>query len=99
MAYSVVARQGDQRPVALSTGVGGALVATTVIEEQIIDSNGGRFKPQASAIMTALSGLTGEQDRIVQEVAHQLLFFVPSKTEGTQIELLGVTSELVGMRN
>lgn len=99
MVYSVTARQGDQRPVALSTGVGGALVATTVIEEQIIDSDGGRFKPQASAIMTALSGLTGEQDRIVQEVAHQLLFFVPSKTEGTQIEMLGVTSELVGMRN
>ncbi|UOQ60675.1 glycosyltransferase [Leucobacter rhizosphaerae] len=99
MLYSVTARQGDERPVALSTGVGGALVATTVIEEQIIDSNGGRFKPQASAIMTALSGLSGEQDRIVQEVAHQLLFFVPSKTQGTQIELLGVTSELVGMRN
>lgn len=99
MVYSVEARQGDEKPVALSTGVGGALVSTTVIEEQIIDSNGGRFKPQASAIMTALSGLTGEQDRIVQEVAHQLLFFVPSKTEGTQIELLGVTSELVGMRN
>ena len=99
MVYSVEARQGDEKPVALSTGVGGALVSTTVIEEQIIDSDGGRFKPQASAIMTALSGLTGEQDRIVQEVAHQLLFFVPSKTEGTQIELLGVTSELVGMRN
>ena len=99
MVYSVEARQGDEKPVALSTGVGGALVSTTVIEEQIIDSDGGRFKPQASAIMTALSGLTGEQDRIVQVVAHQLLFFVPSKTEGTQIELLGVTSELVGMRN
>lgn len=99
MVYSVEARQGDEKPVALSTGVGGALVSTTVIEDQIIDSNGGRFKPQASAIMTALSGLSGEQDRIVQEVAHQLLFFVPSKTEGTQIELLGVTSELVGMRN
>ncbi|WP_449281615.1 glycosyltransferase [Leucobacter sp.] len=97
LKFSVAARQGDERPVALSTGVGGALVATTVIEEQIVE--GGRYKPQAQDAVTALSGLEGEQDRLVQEVAHQLLFFVPSKTDGSKIQLLGVTSELVGVRN
>jgi hypothetical protein len=99
MVYSVAARQGDEAPVALSTGVGGALVATTVIEEQIVDAAGGRYKPQANGAVTALSGLTGEQERLVQEVAHQLLFYVPSKTDGSKIQLLGVTSELVGVRN
>ncbi|QIK62223.1 glycosyltransferase [Leucobacter viscericola] len=99
MKFSVQARQGDLEPVALSTGVGGALVATTVIEEQIVDSAGGRFKPQAAGAVTALSGLTGEQDVLVQEVAHQMLFFVPNKSEHKKIELLGVTSELVGARN
>lgn len=99
MKFSVQARQGDEAPVALSTGVGGALVATTVIEEQIVDAAGGRFKPQAAGAVTALSGLEGEQDRLVQEVAHQLLFFVPSKSGNSKIELLGVTSELVGVRN
>ncbi|PRI11936.1 glycosyltransferase [Leucobacter massiliensis] len=97
LKFSVAARQGDEPPVALSTGVGGALVATTVIEEQIVE--GGRYKPQAQDAVTALSGLEGEQDRLVQEVAHQLLFFVPSKSDGSKIQLLGVTSELVGVRN
>ncbi len=99
MRFSAAARPGDEKPIALSTGAGGALVATTVIEEQIVDSEGGRYKPQAKDAVTALSGLEGEQDRLVQEVAHQLLFFVPSKTEDAQIQLLGVTSELVGVRN
>ncbi|WP_053383431.1 hypothetical protein [Leucobacter celer] len=97
LVFTVTARQGDERTVALSTGVGGALVATTVIEEQIVE--GGRYKPQAQDAVTALSGLEGEQERLVQEVAHQLLFFVPSKTDGSKIQLLGVTSELVGVRN
>jgi hypothetical protein len=96
LVFTVTARQGDERTVALSTGVGGALVATTVIEEQIVE--GGRYKPQAQDAVTALSGLEGEQERLVQEVAHQLLFFVPSKTDGSKIQLLGVTSELVGVR-
>ncbi|WP_125099973.1 glycosyltransferase [Leucobacter chromiireducens] len=99
MRFSVQAKQGDAKPVALSTGAGGALVATTVIEEQIVDADGGRYKPQAKDAVTALSGLSGEQDKLIQEVAHQMLFFVPSKTAGTKIELLGVTSELVGVRN
>nr|WP_237464689.1 glycosyltransferase [Leucobacter luti] len=99
MKFSVTARQGDEDPVALSTGAGGALVATTVIEEQIVDADGGRYKPQAKDEVTALSGLSGEQDRLVQEVAHQMLFFVPSKAEDAKIQLLGVTSELVGVRN
>lgn len=99
LKFSAQARQGDEAPVALSTGVGGALVATTVIDEQIVDSAGGRYKPQASGAVTALSGLSGEQNLLIQEVAHQLLFFVPSEGEGSKIELLGVTSELVGVRS
>ena len=97
--FSATARQGDEPVVALSTGTGGGLVATTVIEEQLADAAGGRYKPQAKDVVTALSGLKGEQDKIVQVVAHQLLFYVPSKTDGAKIELLGVTSELVGARN
>lgn len=99
MKYSATARQGDAPVVALSTGAGGALVATTVIDEQIVDAAGGRFKPQAQGAITALSGLEGEQERLVQQVAHQMLFFVPSKSEDAKIELLGVTSELVGVTN
>ncbi|MEJ6490100.1 glycosyltransferase [Leucobacter sp. USCH14] len=97
MKYSASARQGEAPAVALSTGAGGALVATTVIDEQIVDAAGGRFKPQAQGAITALSGLEGEQERLVQQVAHQMLFFVPSKSDGAKIELLGVTSELVGV--
>ncbi|WP_427868628.1 glycosyltransferase [Leucobacter luti] len=99
MKFSVATKQGDTAPIALSTGAGGALVATTVIEEQVVDSAGGRYKPQAKDAVTALSGLEGEQDKLVQEVAHQMLFYVPSKSENAKIQLLGVTSELVGVRN
>lgn len=97
--YSVTVEQGAAPIVSLSTGVGGALVTTTVIESQVVDSAGGRYKPQAEGAVSALSGLTGQQDRIVRKVAHQLLFFVPSKSDGTKIQLLGVTSELVGAGN
>lgn len=99
LKFSAQVHQGNEAPLALSTGVGGAIVATTVIDEQIVDSAGGRYKPQASGAVTALSGLSGEQNLLVQEVAHQLLFFVPGKSENLKIELLGVTSELVGVRN
>ena len=100
MEYSVAVRQADTPVVAMSTGVGGALVSVTVIEEQIVDSAGGLIKPVATAQMTALSGLEGQQDRIVQEFAHQMLFFVPSKSdENAKIQLLGDTSEMVGARN
>src|SRR5690606_38986493 len=64
--YSVTVEQGPEQIVSLSTGVGGALVATTVIESQVVDSAGGRYKPQAEGAVSALSGLTGQQDRIVR---------------------------------
>lgn len=98
LEHSVSAEQGEQPPTALSTGVGGALVATTVVEEQSVDSGGGRYKPQATGALTALSGLEGQQDRIVQVIEHQMLFFVPNKDDGGQIQLLGETSELVSVR-
>ena len=97
MRFSVTARKGDAKSVALSTGVDGALVATTVIEEQIVEAD--RFSPQATGVVTALSGLEGEQQRIVQEIAHQILFFVPGKESNEKIQVLGVTSEIVGVRN
>ncbi|WP_244301076.1 hypothetical protein [Leucobacter insecticola] len=100
MVFSDTVSQGEQRPTALSTGVGGALVATTLIEQRTLDSAGGRYKPEATGLVTALSGLSGQQDRIVQEIAHQILFFVPSKSDdGAKIQVLGVSSELVGARN
>lgn len=100
MEFSVTVEQGPERVVSLSTGVGGALVLTTVVESQIVASkDDGRYKPQAQGAVSALSGLSGQQDRIVREVAHQILFFVPSKADGSKIQLLGVTSELVGAGN
>ena len=97
--YSVSVVQGTEPITSLSTGVGGALIATTIIESQVVDSAGGRYKPQAADAVAALSGLSGQQDRIVRVVAHQLLFYVPSKSDGSKIRLLGVTSELVGAGN
>lgn len=97
--YSVSVAQGDEPILSLSTGAGGAIVATTVIESQVVDSDGSRYKPQAEGAVAALSGLSGQQERIVRTVAHQLLFFVPSKEDGSKIELLGVTSELIGAGN
>ncbi|WP_141886337.1 hypothetical protein [Leucobacter komagatae] len=94
--YSVSVAQGEEPIVSFSTGAGGALIATTVVESQVVDSDGGRYKPQAEGAVSALSGLTGQQDKIVRNVAHQLLFFVPNKEDGSKIQLLGVTSELVG---
>lgn len=95
MSYSVKVAEGGEPELALSTGVGGALVATTIIEEQVVDSGESRWKPQAEGAVAALSGLEGQQDRIVRKVAHQLLFFIPSKQDDSQIQLLGVTSELI----
>lgn len=97
--YSVTVRPGTQPIVSLSTGVGGALVSATLVEERVEDSADGRWKPTAVGSVSALSGLTGKQDRLVREVAHQVLLFVPSGTSGSEIQLLGMTSELVGARN
>lgn len=102
LGFSVNVAPAETTPIALSTGAGGAIVATTVHEERIVDGGGGRCLPQASATVTALSGLQGEQKRLVHDVAHQLLFFVPAvgDTASTQkVQLLGVSSELIGVRN
>ncbi|MGJ0204916.1 glycosyltransferase [Leucobacter sp. gxy201] len=100
MAFSVTARQGEEQTVALTTGVEGALVVTTVLEDQVVDGSAGRIKPVATGQVTALSGLSGQQERIVQTFAHQMLFFVPSKSDsGAKIQLLGDTSELIGAGN
>lgn len=97
--YSVTAHQTDAPITALSTGVGGALVAVTVLEERVADTAGSTYRLRAEGAVAALSGLSGQQERIVSEVAHQLLFFIPSKASGDKIQLLGATSELVGARN
>lgn len=97
--YSVTARVGEEPLTALSTGVGGGLVAVTVIEERVSDTAGSTTRLRAEGAIAALSGLSGQQERIVSEVAHQLLFFVPSKVSGDKIHLLGATSEWVGARN
>ena len=97
--YSVTASQSEFPIVSLSTGVGGGLVTTTVIEERTESAGEGNWKPTAVGSVTALSGLEGRQEKLVREVAHQMLFYVPGTDSGEQIQILGVTSELVGARN
>lgn len=97
--YSVEIKPASAAVTSLSTGVGGALVAVTLTEERIGDSGGTRYGPTAVGAVTALSGLSGRQDLLVQVVTNQLLFFVPSKESGDPIQLLGFSSDLVGARN
>lgn len=97
--YSVSADQTSARIVSLSTGAGGALVATTVNETRVEEPDGGRWRPTVPKSLTALSGLEGQQEKLVSVVAHQLLFFVPSATDGGPIELLGYSSDLIEARN
>lgn len=96
--YSVSAAQSDTPIVSLSTGVGGALVATTVLESRVEEQTGD-YQPTAVGAFAALSGLSGRHERLVSVVAHQLLFFVPSATSGDKIQLLGYTTELVEATN
>ena len=96
--YSVSAAQSDGTIVSLSTGVEGALVATTVRETRV-EAQTGDYQPTAVGAFAALSGLTGRHERLVSVVAHQLLFFVPSEASGDSIQLLGYTTELVEANN
>jgi len=95
--YSVKVAQSESPVLSLSTGVGGALVTTTLTEQRI-ESQSGDYRPKAVGAVTAVSGLKGAQKRIVSSVAHQLLFYVPSGTSGEKIQLLGYTTELVGAK-
>lgn len=97
--YSVDVSAGDSKVVSLSTGVGGALVATTIMEDRIEDSEGEPLKPTASPSIEALSGLEGRQEMLVREVSHQMLFYVPSETSGAPIQILGATTGMVGARS
>lgn len=97
--YSVDVSASDSSIVSLSTGVGGALVATTIIEDRIEDSKGEPLKPTASPSIEALSGLEGRQELLVREVAHQMLFYVPSETSSAPIQILGATTGMVGARD
>lgn len=95
--YSVSAEQSESPVLSLSTGVGGALVATTVVESRV-EAQTGDYQPKAVGAVSALSGLEGPQKRIVSTVAHQLLFFVPKADSGETVQLLGYTTELVGAK-
>ena len=98
--YSVSARQADTKITSLSTGVGGALVATTVLETRTEQAApGSTWRPTVTGSVAALSGLSGRQDKIVSVVAHQLLFYVPSLESGEKIQLLGFSSDLVSASN
>lgn len=94
-SYSVSAKQTDTPPVALSTGAGGAIVATTVIESRVTTAKEGSELP-VGKVVKAISGMSGKKSKIVQNVEHQLLFFVPNMSSEDPIQLLGSTSELVG---
>lgn len=98
--YSVTAAQSDAGIVSLSTGVGGAFVATTVLETRTeAPAEGSRWRPTVPKSLTALSGLEGQQEKLVSVVAHQLLFYVPGKDSGEKMQLLGYTSDLVSASN
>ena len=98
--YSVTAAQSDAGIVSLSTGVGGAFVANTVLETRTeAPAEGSRWRPTVPKSLTALSGLEGQQEKLVSVVAHQLLFFVPSKDSNEKIQLLGYTSDLISASN
>ncbi|WP_449278605.1 glycosyltransferase [Leucobacter sp. GX24907] len=97
VTYSVVAEQGGEPTVSLSTGTDGALVAATVIEERT-EAGEDNWKPTAVGSVSALSGLEGSHPKLVRQLAHQMLFFVPSEDSGEKIQILGATSELVGAR-
>lgn len=98
VSYGVTAAPSENPITSLSTGVGGALVATTVLERRV-EEQSGSYQPKAVGAVAAISGLSGAQKRIVSTLAHQLLFFVPSGTSGDKIQLLGYTTELVGATN
>lgn len=98
--YSVSVAQSDAEIMSLSTGVGGALLATTVLETRVeAPSEGSRWRPTVPKSLSALSGLEGQQEMLVSVVAHQLLFFVPSGASNEKIQLLGYTSDLISARN
>lgn len=97
--YSVEVNTREKSVTSLSVSEGGALVAVTVVEKRVSDTEGSTTRVRAEGAISALSGLTGQQEKIVSEVAHQLLFYVPSKVSGETIQLLGATSELVGAGN
>ena len=100
IVYSVAAQQSENKIVSLSTGVGGALVATTVLETRTeAPEEGSRWRPTVPKTLAALSDLDGQQDKLVSTVAHQLLFFVPSATSEGPIQLLGYTSDLIAAGN
>ena len=98
--YAVTAAQSDSKIVSLSTGVGGAFVTNTVLETRTESpAEGSRWRPTVPKSLTALSGLEGQQEMLVSVVAHQLLFFVPSKDSNDKIQLLGYTSDLISASN
>lgn len=100
ITYSVSAAQGTTPITGLTTGVGGALVATTVLETRTEQASAnGTYRPTMSASASALSGITGRQNTIVTVVQHQLLFFVPSLDSKEQIQLLGFSSDLISASN
>lgn len=98
--YAVTAAQSEADIVSLSTGVGGAIVSTTVLETRTeAPAEGSRWRPTVPKSLTALSGLEGQQEKLVSVVAHQLLFFVPKKDSTDKIQLLGYTSDLISASN
>ena len=98
--YTVSAAQQEDSTLSLSTGTGGALVTASVLETRTeAPPEGTRWRPTVPKSLTALSGLEGQQDKLVSVVAHQLLFFVPTASSGEKIQLLGYTSDLVSASN
>ena len=93
--FSVRAEATETKPIALSTGTGGALVAVSINEYRVTEAAEGSQLP-VSAVVKSVSDLSGNVHKIEQKVMHQLLFYVPKRESVEKIQLLGSTSELVG---
>lgn len=93
-SYSVEA-QVEGNALALSTGTGGAIVFTTVLENRTVQA-GDNSEITVSNVVKAISGLDGKKKKVVQQVQHQLVFFVPRVEANEKIQLLGSSSEIIG---
>lgn len=93
-SYSVEA-QVEGNALALSTGTGGAIVFTTVLENRTVQA-GDNSEITVSNVVKAISGLDGKKKKVVQQVQHQLVFFVPRAEANEKIQLLGSSSEIIG---
>ncbi|MDO4241790.1 MAG: hypothetical protein Q4C71_04580, partial [Microbacteriaceae bacterium] len=95
--YSVTAAPTETKPVAISTGKGGALVMLSINEFRKIAADD-RSELPVGNVVKAIAGFEGKVKMLEQQVQHQLIFYVPGANDQAKPELLGSSSELVGAK-